>query len=342
MSETIFTLLRQIYFISFVGLIGLIIGSFLNVVALSLLAGESLARPRSMCPKCHSQIAWYDNLPVLSYLLLKAKCRHCKCHISIQYPLVEASTSLMFIFLFLSFGFSFKFLFLMFLMASLIIITITDLKEQLIYDAVSMPIIPIGFVYSFFDLGNTGLGFINSIPLIGSIHLSFVYSLLGAIAGFLVFEVLARLGKIFVGERAFGEGDSVLAAGIGAWLGVDNLLLVVLLSFIFQVLVGIPIIVINMYKEKDYKSICYTSLMLFSLCIPYLSRISHVSDSTIGALITMLVSLSLAVIGAIAIIEGAKKRQSFTFIPFGPALIFGAIIALFFGQTLIQSYTSLF
>lgn len=342
MPETINNTVWQIYCIGFIGLLGLIIGSFLNVVALSLLAGESMKRPRSMCPKCNAKIAWYDNLPVLSYILLKAKCRHCKCNISFQYPLVEVSTCLMFVFLFLSFGLTLKLFFLMFLAAGLIVISITDLKEQLIYDVVSMPIIPIGLVYSFFDIGNTGMGSIGGIPLIGSVHLSFVYGVLGAIAGVAVFEGLARLGKVIVGERAFGEGDSVLAAGLGAWFGIENLLLIVLLSFIIQVLIGIPIIVINMYKDKDYKSIGFTSLMLFSLCIPYLSKVSHFSESMPGALITMISSLTLAVVGSIAIIQSAKKRESFTFIPFGPALVFGAVIVLFFGNTIIQSYTSLF
>ncbi|MEI7473434.1 MAG: prepilin peptidase [bacterium] len=340
MTEEVFNIFSQSYFVFVAGFLGLIIGSFLNVVALRLLSGESMARPRSECPKCHTKIAWYDNVPILSYILLKAKCRHCKAKISIQYPLVEGASCLLFILLYLSFGMSLKTLFLMILTAGLIVITVTDLKEQLIYDAVSIPLIPLGLLYSFFDIGGYGSGSIG-VPVFGFMPEAFLYSVLGAIVGAALFEVISRLGKIFVGERAFGEGDTVLAAGLGAWFGVKQLFLIVALSLIFQVIVGIPIIVINMYKDKDYKSIAYTSLMLFSLAIPSLSKLLGISNTTIGALLTMLVALFLAGIGAIVIIEGAKKRQSFTFLPFGPALVFGAIIAMFFGKAIIETYSLL-
>lgn len=332
----------QIYFITVIGFIGLVIGSFLNVAALRLLSGENMVFARSKCPKCNTKIAWYDNIPVLSYMILGAKCRHCKEKISIQYPIVEATTGALFIALFLAFGISLKTFFLMILVSLLIVITVTDLKEQLIYDVTSIPLIPLGLIYSFFDIGVYGSGYFGGIKFIGFVQESFLYAILGAIAGACIFEIFARLGKIFMGERAFGEGDTILAAGLGAWFGIEQLFLIIILSLLFQVLVGIPIIISNMLKEKDYKSIFYTMLMVLSLVIPYIGNLTGVTETQTGALAVMITALTFAGIGAFSIIEGAKKRQSFTFIPFGPALVFGAIVAIFWGKSITDFYMSAF
>src|SRR4030065_1576303 len=118
---------------------GAMIGSFLNVCIHRLPKEESIARPVSHCPKCKTPIRFYDNIPLLSYLLLKGKCRHCKAPISIQYPIVEAITAFSSFFLFITFGVSLSFIYYFSFVAALIAITVIDLYHQIIPDVISLP-----------------------------------------------------------------------------------------------------------------------------------------------------------------------------------------------------------
>ena len=120
----------------FVLITGACIGSFLNVVALRAISGESIVFPSSKCPLCNEQIKWYDNIPILSYLFtFRGKCRNCGGKVSVQYPIVEALTSILFLLIFLFFGISFKTLFLLIMVCISIVIAITDFKKEYIYDA---------------------------------------------------------------------------------------------------------------------------------------------------------------------------------------------------------------
>ena len=126
----------------FVLITGACIGSFLNVVALRAISGESIVFPSSKCPLCNEQIKWYDNIPILSYLFtFRGKCRNCGGKVSVQYPIVEAITSILFLFIFLCFGISLKTLCLLILLCVSIVITITDLKKECVYDVHSWVLI---------------------------------------------------------------------------------------------------------------------------------------------------------------------------------------------------------
>ena len=326
------------YFITLVGVIGLVFGSFLNVVALRLLSGESIVFPGSKCPKCQNHIAWYDNLPVLSYLLLMGKCRHCKTHISVQYPIVEAFTALSFIGVFIFYGFSLKTLFLFVLCFALIVITITDLKEKSIFDITSIPLIPLGLLYNFFDIGNTHSQVVH-IPLMGinytlSLNEVFISAIVGAIIGAAFFEIFSRLGLLLVGQYAFGGGDTVIGAALGAWFGWKMIIVILALSFVFQLIVGIPVILMNMYKDKDYKSIIFTIIMVSSIFIPKIGQYFGFTNNLAGALFILILAFSFAISGMFVILSRARERQSFTFLPFGPALVFGGFIVMFWGPAL--------
>src|SRR4030043_1879018 len=125
-------------------IVGAMIRSFLNVCIHRLPKEESIVRPGSHCPKCKTQIRFYDNIPLLSYLLLGGKCRHCKAPISIQYPIVEAITALSSFFLFITFGVSLSFFYYFSFVAALIAITVIDLYHKIIPDVISLPGIVIG------------------------------------------------------------------------------------------------------------------------------------------------------------------------------------------------------
>ncbi|MFH0703264.1 MAG: prepilin peptidase [bacterium] len=335
-------LITQIYILVLTGIIGLVFGSFLNVVALRLISGESIVFPASKCPKCQNTLVWYDNIPVLSYIMLSGKCRNCRDSISIQYPLVEAATSILFILLVNSYGVTLKTLCLLALTCCLIIITITDCREKVIFDITSIPLIPLGLIYNFFDIGNTGSEIVQ-IPLKGigitiSLNEIFISAIIGAIIGGIFFEILSRIGFMMVGQYAFGTGDSIITAALGAWFGWKMLIIILALSFVFQFFIGVPVILLNMRKDKDYKSITFMGVLMFSLFIPYIGRFLGLTNTFLGSLIVLLVTFAFAGAGIYVILERTKERQSFTFIAFGPALVLGGFLIMFYGQKLLNKY----
>jgi len=214
-------------------LFGAFIGSFLNVCIWRLPRGESIVTPRSHCPKCQKMIRWYDNIPILSYLALRGKCRYCKTPISLQYPLVETVTGLCSFLLMLRFGPSLAYLFYFALVAALIVITAIDLYHQIIPDVISLP--------------GIGVGLLGSLLLP---HLVFLNSLIGMLLGggslFLVATVYQWLFK----REGMGGGDVKLLAMIGAFLGWRAVILTILLSSLIGSVTGILIILL---KGNDFK-----------------------------------------------------------------------------------------
>ena len=212
---------------------GAMVGSFLNVCIHRLPKEESIVRPGSHCPKCKTPIRFYDNIPLLSYLLLGGKCRHCKAPISIQYPIVEAITALSSFFLFITFGFSLSFFYYFSFVAALIAITVIDLYHQIIPDVISLPGIVIGLLGSLV------------IP-----QITFWSSLIGVISGggslFLVATVYQWLFK----REGMGGGDVKLLAMIGAFLGWKAVILTIFLSSFIGSIIGITVMLI---KGKDFK-----------------------------------------------------------------------------------------
>ena len=125
---------------------GALIGSFLNVCIIRLPKEESIVWPGSHCPQCNTPIKFYDNIPLVSYFLLKGKCRHCHCAISFQYPLIEGITAITSLILFIKFGLSLSYLFYFLFVAALIVITVIDLYHQIIPDVISLPGIGVGLL----------------------------------------------------------------------------------------------------------------------------------------------------------------------------------------------------
>jgi len=212
----------------FVLLLGLIIGSFSNVCIYRIPRNESLIRPGSHCPKCNQPIKFYDNIPLVSFIILKGKCRYCKGKISWQYPLVEFLTGIIYLLLFLRYGLQLVTFVYMFFCSALIIITFIDLKENIIPDVLSLPFLLLGFLMSFF-LKN----------------LSPINSLLGILAGGGVLLLVAILGSFLFKKEAMGGGDIKLAAMVGAFLGWQLTLLSLFLSFFTGAIIGIVILIKN-------------------------------------------------------------------------------------------------
>ncbi|MCJ7656251.1 MAG: prepilin peptidase [Candidatus Atribacteria bacterium] len=215
-------------------ILGLIVGSFSNVCIYRIPRNESIIYPASHCPKCHSNISPGDNIPLLSYILLKGRCRNCKSKISIQYPIVELLTGLIYLIIYLVYGFSVQTLIYIILSSALIIIAFVDLNEQIVPDVISLPGTVIGFILSFF------------VP-----YISFINSALGVVAGGGIILVIGSAGSIIFKKEAMGGGDVKLAAMIGAFLGLRYIVISLFLGFFLGALAGIFLIMSKIKSRKD-------------------------------------------------------------------------------------------
>jgi leader peptidase (prepilin peptidase)/N-methyltransferase len=205
----------------FVFLFAASVGSFLNVCIHRLPAGESIVFPPSACPACKSKLKSYDNIPIISYLALGAKCRSCGVKISAIYPLVEFLTGAFGIALYYTHGLTIDALIYFCFVAALIAITFIDLKHQIIPDKISLPAIPLGFAASFLLQGLGWLDSLVGIALGGGV-------LLAVAVGF----------ALATGKEGMGGGDIKLLAMIGAFLGWKSIIFVLVASSLAGALIG--------------------------------------------------------------------------------------------------------
>ncbi|MER0203138.1 MAG: prepilin peptidase [Nitrosomonas sp.] len=274
-----------VFFVSCTTILGLMIGSFLNVViyrlpemmkrnwlqqctelegvAVQTLPEFNLLTPRSTCIHCGHKITAWENIPVISYLFLRGRCSQCHVSISPRYPMVEAVTAIISGFVAWHFGYGFVALAALIFVWSLIALAAIDLDTQLLPDDITLPLLWIGLLVNI----NHGFTDIQS-------------AVIGAIAGYVSLWSIYWCFKLITGKEGMGYGDFKLLAAIGAWLGWGMLPLVIL------------------------------------------------SSSLVGALVGM------------GLILAAKLNKNIP-IPFGPYLVGGALIALFWGEQLIHTYMGL-
>jgi len=215
-------------------ILGLIVGSFSNVCIYRIPRNESIIFPASHCPKCHSPIKPVDNIPLLSYILLKGRCRNCKSKISIQYPIVELLTGLIYLVIYLIYGLSIQSLIYIILSSALIIIAFIDLNEQIVPDVISLPGIVAGLVLSFF------------VP-----YISFIDSASGIVVGGGIILIIGLAGSAIFKKEAMGGGDVKLAAMVGAFLGWRYIIISLFLGFFLGAIVGIILILSKIKSRED-------------------------------------------------------------------------------------------
>lgn len=213
----------ELVFTAPAALFGALVGSFLNVVIFRLPGeGESIVFPGSHCPRCQTPLHWYENIPILSYLVLRGRCRTCKVHISLQYPIVEAAMALLSALLMHRFSPSFEFALYFLFVAALLVIIFIDIHHQIIPDSISLPAIPIGFAGAF----------LND-------QVTWQQSGLGILLGGGALYAVAFGYYLFTRREGMGGGDIKLLAMIGAFLGWQSLLYVIFASSLTGSLVGI-------------------------------------------------------------------------------------------------------
>jgi leader peptidase (prepilin peptidase)/N-methyltransferase len=235
-------------FIALAGIVGLLVGSFLNVVIHRLpkmmerewraqcaeLSGTeakaeppyNLLTPRSACPHCDHKIGALENIPVISYLLLRGKCKGCGAPISMRYPIVETLSGILSAYAAWHFGFGLAGVAAILFVWALIALTFIDFDTQLLPDDITLPLLWLGLLLNL-------NGAFTSLP----------NAIIGAVAGYLVLWSVYWLFKLVTGKEGMGYGDFKLLAAIGAWMGWQMLPLVILLSSLVGAVVGITLIV---------------------------------------------------------------------------------------------------
>lgn len=240
--------------------LGAVTGSFLNVCIYRMPLGQSVVSPGSCCMACGTPVRWFDNLPILSWLLLRGRCRSCAAPFSIRYPLVELLTGLLCLLLFLKFGLSLSFAVLFLFCAALVVVTFIDFDHQIIPDEITLP----GMV----------IGLLCAVVLPPPTWLS---SLLGIVVGWGSLALVFYGYLWLTGREGMGGGDAKLLAMIGAFLGLKAIPFVIFVSSLVGSLAGLTLMAL---RGKD----------------------RHLA------------------------------------IPFGPYLVAGAILYIFFGPQLISWY----
>lgn len=242
-------------FAALVGIIGLLVGSFLNVVIyrLPIMLQRSwrkecieylqmddepeaepfnLSLPLSRCPNCQAPIKAYQNIPVISYIFLKGQCANCKNPISLRYPLIELFTAIASVTVAWHFGYTPQVGFALVLTWALIALSFIDLDHQLLPDNITLPMLWLGLVLSLFTVYTTAEA-----------------SIIGAVVGYLVLWVVYQLFKLATGKEGMGYGDFKLLALFGAWLGWQTLPLIILLSSLVGAIIGISMII---FAKRDH------------------------------------------------------------------------------------------
>ena len=224
----------------FVIIFGLIIGSFLNVLIYRLPLGISIINPkRSFCTSCKTKIKWYENIPVFSYIFLKAKCQNCSIKIPIVYPIVEIITATLTLLLFLKYGFNYNFYLLLFLVYTLIVLSFIDFE----YKAVPDYLLLIAIVTSFFTFD---FSFKNAMLFAGG------FVLLDFFITYYIQNIKAKITKNddLLDQTALGEGDIPIVAIIGGMLGVKLGLVAIFLASLFAILPAIY----NIIKKDEIET----------------------------------------------------------------------------------------
>ena len=285
---------------------GATVGSFLTVCIYRLPRNESITNPRrSRCPKCGNMIAWYDNIPIVSWIVLGARCRQCKEPISWQYPLTEALTAALFLLVFWQYKFTLATPIYMLLSAGLVLVTFVDLSHWEIPNEVTLPGIPIGVACSLAAMFYPESGLFVAGPPEALV----LSSLLGAALGGGLIYGLDKLCLLVLKKPGMGFGDVKLLAMLGAFFGWPSVLVIVFIASVIGSVMGVTVILVQRYRKKAAAD-------------------GPRPDETESA-----VEKSE---------EPGKDLPPGHYLPFGPYLAFAGLIVMLFGADILAFYGPLF
>jgi leader peptidase (prepilin peptidase)/N-methyltransferase len=234
MVESPWGLLSAVWLHVPAAIIGACLGSFGNVLVWRLPRGESIAKPPSHCPECGQRIRFYDNIPVLSYIWLRGRCRDCGAPISIRYPLLELACAVLFVGAALAFGWSLGTLFYGLFLIALLVLAIIDIEHWLLPFAITVPMTALGLIAA--AVGAT-------LPL--------VWALAGAALGLLFFLGVTYVGRSVLKREAMGGGDVVFGLMAGMYLGVEKTIVMIFLASLLGTLVSAPLLIARRKRGSD-------------------------------------------------------------------------------------------
>ncbi len=297
---------------------GAVVGSFANVCIARWPLGLSVVRPASRCPRCKTYIAWYDNIPIISWIILRAKCRGCGLPIHWQYPLVEAITGVLFLCVYLKFGYSIATPIYMFFCAGLVIVTVQDVIDWTIPDEISIPGIPLGIAAAVLAwwMPDTGLRVDRIWDAVA-----------GAALGGGIILTMDRITVLMLKKPGMGFGDVKLLAMLGAFLGWQGAIGTLMAASWLALLIGGPFILLapkfmpsknddheesEQVESEDAPEVL--EVVIDPTPVPDMRPSEYDSDDGIT-------------------LEGH-------YLPFGPFLAGGGMLFLFFGPEVVTWYLS--
>lgn len=322
------------------GVFGAIIGSFLNVVIWRLPRGESLVSPASHCPKCGTPLRAVDNIPIVSYLLLRGRCRACKEPISPRYAIVEAVTAALFVALVLRFGPGWQALAYCLFFAALLAALVIDLEMFLIPDELNTFALGVGVA-----LGVAGMigGAGAARPIMGWVP----PFLLGAMVCSALFVFVQLLGYALFRKEAMGDGDVKLARAIGAMLPLGQALVSFLLAIAIGAIVGLLVVLFRRKQggaeeepeeevaEEAEEEHGLRGILLYGLMYVFFVDLAL----QFGLWVRGLMGGGAGKADAVPLAEEEEDfHPGLTHIPFGPFMVLGAFAAVFLGDRLIHWY----
>lgn len=306
---------------------GLLIGSFLNVVIYRLPAEESIVWPGSHCPKCDRPLQPWENIPVLSWLALRGRCSSCRSPISWRYPAIELLNALLWVAVYLTFGFTLQTLALLVLVSLMVVIFWIDFDTQYIYDQTTFPGVALGLLYSY------------------CITHQFMSALAAALYAVAAVSLVYGLSWLFLREEGIGGGDLTLVAMMGAWLALKGMILALGLGVLFGALMGMAVVFTSYVKERYWapvglalaSAVAFYALGMWTMAPLASSPASQLELRGAVGLFSVLVGASLGYFYTRATRDRDAEKPR---IPFGPALVMGGLVSLFWGDQLTSWYLS--
>lgn len=284
-------------------ILGLILGSFYNVIILRTIAGESIVLPPSRCPNCKTPIKWKHKIPVLSFLFLKGKCSYCNAPIDLMYPVNELLTGLIFIFLYIKYGLSVNFITSAICMSLFVILTGMDIKSKKISTKYAVGLIIACILFNYACLSS---------------------SIIAAITGFLLVNAVLYLGQK-LNINFIGEGDAYIVSALCAFTGFERILFAITAMIVFQALFSLPEFLIKIKKTRNYKLLGNIIWFLTAYVLLFAERIYIIQTGMVLKILIFLnIILSLFLLCK-NLIKSIQNYQNPITIPLSPAAFLSAL-----------------
>ena len=290
-----------------IGILGLCWGSFLNVLIVRSISGESIITPASKCPKCNSPLLWWQNIPIISFILLKGKCHFCKRDISFRYPIIELLGLGIFIFAFTKYASLYDAIATIGIFSMLLTLVFTDVQEQKVSKNQCFIIMLLGLLFNRHQMMN---------------------SILGCFVGAGIIILLTEIGIKLFKKETFGIGDIYLLGALGAVVGFDRLFLFTIYALLAQVILILPSYILNLYKNKQTETLKYLIYFVTTCLFLYVLKSMAFWGAKalyIGILTGMLFfayKLSKELFNSI------KNPQSTSYCPLAPAIAISCLLFL--------------